>query len=204
MATAGHFQTSSNSYYKYQVGVGNNHLLIRGLMRQRLWWHHIQRDKNMAHTTVQKLDFDEAQIMWTQWRKVKLYPYLRTHEGFKKEFSDLLKIISAGKIQGVNATGSDKTEKTKGESQNKILKVYYQTSHSPRNFTEKKRQGEKVRSAARKNTRGLVDNDANQKIQKTQDLQPRVRDKSASKRQDTKEDEEYSDDFEKNEATPVK
>jgi hypothetical protein len=129
---------------------------------------------------------------------------LRTHEGFKKEFSDLLKIISAGKIQGVNATGSDKTEKTKGESQNKILKVYYQTSHSPRNFTEKKRQGEKVRSAARKNTRGLVDNDANQKIQKTQDLQPRVRDKSASKRQDTKEDEEYSDDFEKNEATPVK
>lgn len=98
MATVGHFQTSSNSYYKYQVGVGNNHLLIRGLMRQRLWWHHIQRDKNMAHTTVQKLDFDEAQIMWTQWRKVKLYPYLRTHEGFKKEFSDLLKIISAGKI----------------------------------------------------------------------------------------------------------
>lgn len=152
-------------------------------MRQRLWWHHIQRDKNMAHTTVQKLDFDEAQIMWTQWRKVKLYPYLRTHEGFKKEFNDLLKIISAGKIQGMNATGSDKAEKTKGESHNKILKVYYQTSHSPRNFTEKKRQGEKVRSTARKNTRGFVDNDVSQKIQKTQDLQPpRARDKSGSKR----------------------
>lgn len=49
LATVGNFQAASNSYYKYQVGVGNNHLLIRGLMRQRLWWHHIQRDKNMAH-----------------------------------------------------------------------------------------------------------------------------------------------------------
>lgn len=82
----------------------------------------------------------------------------------------------------MNATGSDKAEKTKGESHNKILKVYYQASHSPRNFTEKKRQGEKVRSAARKNTRGLVENDASQKTQKTQDLQQRARDKSGSKR----------------------
>jgi hypothetical protein len=39
--------------------------------------------------------------MWTQWRKVKLYPFLRTHESFKKEFSDLFKILSSGKILGM-------------------------------------------------------------------------------------------------------
>jgi len=33
------------TFYKYQVGVGNNHQLIKSLMKQRLWWHHIQRDK---------------------------------------------------------------------------------------------------------------------------------------------------------------
>ena len=90
MATAGHFQTSANSYFKYQVGVGNNHLLIRGLMRQRLWWHHIQRDKNMAHTTVQKLDFDEAQIMWTQWCRDKLCNHLSTHDAMQTELKELL------------------------------------------------------------------------------------------------------------------
>ena len=46
--------------YKYQVGLGNNHILIKGLMKQRLWWHHIQRDKNLSQTAVLKLDFDEA------------------------------------------------------------------------------------------------------------------------------------------------
>lgn len=62
--------------------------------------------------------------MWTQWRKVKLYPYLRTHESFKKEFSDLFKTLSAGKIQGMPLG----TEKTKAEHHNKVLKVYYQAN----------------------------------------------------------------------------
>ena len=47
MSSIGQFVTSYNSYYKYQVGIGNNHQLIKSLMRQRLWWHHIQRDKNI-------------------------------------------------------------------------------------------------------------------------------------------------------------
>jgi len=38
--------------YKYQVGMGNNHILIKALMKQRLWWHHIQRDKNLSQTAV--------------------------------------------------------------------------------------------------------------------------------------------------------
>ena len=33
--------------YKYQVGLGNNHVLVKALMKQRLWWHHIHRDKNL-------------------------------------------------------------------------------------------------------------------------------------------------------------
>jgi hypothetical protein len=80
MSNIGSFVTSHNSYYKYQVGIGNNHQLIKSLMRQRLWWHHIQRDKNIPQQAVMKLDFDEAQIMWSQWRKVRLYQHLQTHK----------------------------------------------------------------------------------------------------------------------------
>ena len=38
--------------YKYQVGMGNNHILIKALMKQRLWMHHIQRDKNHSSSGV--------------------------------------------------------------------------------------------------------------------------------------------------------
>jgi hypothetical protein len=32
-------------FFKYQVGFGNNHLLIKALLKQRLWLHLAQREK---------------------------------------------------------------------------------------------------------------------------------------------------------------
>ena len=56
-------------------------------MKQRLWWHHIQRDKQYTQGII-KLDFDEAHIMWTQWRKVRLYQHLTQYSQFYEEFKD--------------------------------------------------------------------------------------------------------------------
>jgi hypothetical protein len=80
------------TFYKYQVGVGNNHQLIKSLMKQRLWWHHIQRDKQYSQGII-RLDFDEAHIMWTQWRKVRLYHHLTQFGHYHDEFKDLIAAI---------------------------------------------------------------------------------------------------------------
>lgn len=93
------------TFYKYQVGLGNNHLLIKSIMKMRLWWHQIQREK--VNTSVVRLDFDEAQIMWTQWRKVRLYYHLATKDQFQEEFKDLLKALDEGRIQIVLNTGGN-------------------------------------------------------------------------------------------------
>jgi hypothetical protein len=51
-------------------------------MKQRLWWHHIGKDKSMPSQIIQKIDFDEASIMWTQWRKIKIYDHLAKFKDF--------------------------------------------------------------------------------------------------------------------------
>jgi hypothetical protein len=55
---------------------------------------------------------------------------MKTHESFKKEFSDLFKIITTGKIHGLNGAGSDKIDKNKSQLDNnqKVIKVYFQTN----------------------------------------------------------------------------
>ena len=52
-------------FFKYQVGFGNNHLLIKALLKQRLWLHLAQREKQNMQTGIMRLDFDDANIMWT-------------------------------------------------------------------------------------------------------------------------------------------
>ncbi len=45
-----------------------------------------------------KIDFEEAQIMWTQWRKIKLYDFMITANKFKTDYKDLLIAIENKQI----------------------------------------------------------------------------------------------------------
>jgi hypothetical protein len=180
LASVGQFVTPTNSYYKYQVGLGNNHQLIRSLLRQRICFHHINRDKNLPQCAVQKLDFDEAQIMWSQWRKLKLFAYMTTFKSFQSEFKDLLKFISEGKIAVappivVNDKSEKKTERERPNE--KIIKIYTNGgSQSPQKskdlnikYLKKIKPTDlKNKSHAKKNSKGgFLDSEVTSKMQKT-------------------------------------
>ena len=97
-------------------------------MRQRLWWHHIQRDKNLPQQAVQKIDFDDAQIMWTQWRKIKCYDHMTTVHKFRENFKDVLKMIADGKISIVSQPATTDAKGKAERKEEKIMKIYCQTS----------------------------------------------------------------------------
>ncbi len=44
--------------YKYYIGGGNNHMLVKQVFKQRTWW--LQSEKET---------FEECNFMWTQWLK---------------------------------------------------------------------------------------------------------------------------------------
>jgi hypothetical protein len=63
-------------------------------MKQRPWLHQLQRDKNSMVNGIIKMDFDESHIMWTQWRRPRLFDHMITKKQFEEEFKTLLTAMS--------------------------------------------------------------------------------------------------------------
>jgi hypothetical protein len=108
-----------NQAYKYQVGYGNNHLLIKSIMKNRRWW-------QQATARDVAPNFDDAHILWTQWCKKKLCNHLITSDAFNLEFRDTLrKIEDRGNIkasEGAQANQSpSKLEQLHGHGKDKHL-----------------------------------------------------------------------------------
>jgi hypothetical protein len=77
------------------------------------------------------MDFEEAQIMWTQWRKLKLFSFMTPFKTFQNDFSDLLRLIGEGKIAVAHPAGADKNDKgekarERERPNEKIIKIYTQ------------------------------------------------------------------------------
>lgn len=51
---------------KYYIGQGNNYQVVKAMIKQRLWW-------CPAHTE----DFQEANFVWTSWKREKHIEYLK-------------------------------------------------------------------------------------------------------------------------------
>jgi len=51
-------QSQSQGQYKYYIGGGNNHMLVKTVFKQRTWW--IQNEKETL---------EECNFVWTQWLK---------------------------------------------------------------------------------------------------------------------------------------
>ena len=50
--------SQSQGQFKYFIGGGNNHLLVKSVFKQRAWW--IQNEKETL---------EECNFLWTQWIK---------------------------------------------------------------------------------------------------------------------------------------
>jgi len=57
-------------------------------MKQRWWWHTAAPKDSISN-------FEEAQIIWTQWCKDKLCTLLTTNESIETDFSELIKKIDS-------------------------------------------------------------------------------------------------------------
>jgi hypothetical protein len=49
---------TKNNQFKLCVGKGNNHTLVRSILKERWWW-----------AISEKEDFDEVSFIWTAWKK---------------------------------------------------------------------------------------------------------------------------------------
>jgi hypothetical protein len=54
--------------YRFHVGRGNNHVLVRQVIKQRWWWS-IYEEEDLVHNN---------NFLWTQWRKNKHLAFLGT------------------------------------------------------------------------------------------------------------------------------
>jgi len=50
--------SQAQGQYKYFIGRGNNHPLVKTVFKQRAWWIMNERES-----------FDECNFVWTQWLK---------------------------------------------------------------------------------------------------------------------------------------
>jgi hypothetical protein len=79
-----------SQYYRFYVGVGNNHPSVRQIIKRRSWWHREKQERfigqGSAATTVGDDDEDEddyedqgkgAHFIWTQWKKTELTDHLK-------------------------------------------------------------------------------------------------------------------------------
>lgn len=114
--------TQKCSIYKYQVGFGNNHFLIKSIMKNRRWWI-CATPKDFVS------NFDDAQIIWTQWCRTKLCNHLCKTQQFKFEFKQTLDRIDtkhASKAANKAICNSDQKQ-----AMNDNCKTYLQGSISP-------------------------------------------------------------------------
>ncbi len=51
-------QNQSLGTYKYYIGGGNNHMLVKQVFKQRTWWNQSEKES-----------FEECNFVWTQWLK---------------------------------------------------------------------------------------------------------------------------------------
>lgn len=51
-------QNQALGTYKYYIGGGNNHMLVKQVFKQRTWWNQSEKE-----------NFDECNFVWTQWLK---------------------------------------------------------------------------------------------------------------------------------------
>ena len=70
--------------------------------------------------------------MWTQWRKIKCYDHLTTVKKFRENHKDILKMIDDGKISIVNSTTTTDAKGKTERKEEKIMKIYCQTSPKKR------------------------------------------------------------------------
>lgn len=69
---------STDNYYKYFIGQGNNSLMVRNLMKQRWWWYLGNNSNNNNNNETKNCDFDDCHFIWTQWRKIKVVQQLKS------------------------------------------------------------------------------------------------------------------------------
>ena len=60
----------------FQVGPGNNHVLIKNILKVRWWCQKISKSSNKLQV---------PQLLWTQWRKPKYYETMQKYDQLKKE-----------------------------------------------------------------------------------------------------------------------
>lgn len=70
------------------MGYGNNHFCIKSIMKNRRWWVQATSKDYVSN-------FDDAQIIWTQWCKTKLCNHLCKMQQFKFEYKATLDKIEA-------------------------------------------------------------------------------------------------------------
>ena len=78
-----------SNYFKFYVGVGNNHPTIRQIIKRRSWWHRQKTERFIGQGAVddEEDECDEerangtnlrgAHFIWTQWRKTELSEHLK-------------------------------------------------------------------------------------------------------------------------------
>lgn len=61
----------AGGYAKFYVGYGNNFHLVKQILKNR-WW----------HSPAESCSFEEANVIWTSWKKQKIINKLQTYEEY--------------------------------------------------------------------------------------------------------------------------
>ena len=71
----------NSSFFRFFVGMGNNHWSVRQIIKRRSWWHKCRSDFFMNSNEENSEDSHGVHFIWTQWKQPELIQQLNTAKG---------------------------------------------------------------------------------------------------------------------------
>ena len=76
---------AGSSFFRFYVGLGNNHPSVQQIIKRRSWWHKQKRQHFITEDCPNEDDEQTgAHFVWTSWRKPELIEQLHQNKANRK------------------------------------------------------------------------------------------------------------------------